>query len=158
MKIIFTKLNRAFTIIESLVAISILMIAITGPLTVANRGYTAALDAKYEAAGLNYAQEALEYISNVKDNHIWGNWVPDTDFSVVSESYKLCDHDHPCNFQSIAPNEISSMSPAAVFTSRQYYFVVENINTVTAVVTVVYSLGGVDHTISINQALTNYER
>ncbi len=165
MKIIISKLHKGFTIIESLVAISILMIAITGPLTVANRGYTAALDAKYEAAGLNYAQEALEYISNLKDNHTWGSWVQDTDFDdTVSEPYKSCDYNdnisNLCDFSSMPnlPASISTMNPASVFTARKYYFRKENPYQVTATVVVVWTLGGTDHTITLNQVLTNYER
>ena len=51
-------------------AIAILMIAIAGPLTAANKAYTAALNARNEAVAYNLAQEALEYISNQKDNSL----------------------------------------------------------------------------------------
>ena len=62
--------SNGFTLVESLVAITILMIAIAGPLTVANKAYTSALDARNEVIGYNLAQEALELASNYKDNNI----------------------------------------------------------------------------------------
>ena len=157
MKKFISNFNKGFTIIESLVAISILMIAIAGPLTVANRGYTAALDAKYEAAAINLAQESLEYISYVKDNHIWGNWQDGASFdATVDVQYKQCVSDNLCDFDSIAPNNLKPMP--SVFTSRKFYFRPESPNQVSAIVIVNWSLGGVDHSISLNQVLTNYER
>jgi type II secretory pathway pseudopilin PulG len=70
------KKNRGFTIIETLVAVTILMIAIAGPLTVANKAYRAALDARNQMIGLNLAQEEMEYIKNLKDNFSikYKNW------------------------------------------------------------------------------------
>ncbi|MDE2040943.1 MAG: prepilin-type N-terminal cleavage/methylation domain-containing protein [Patescibacteria group bacterium] len=65
------RTTRGFTIIETLVAITILMIAIAGPLTVANKGYTAALDARNQTIAISLAQEGLEYLNNLKDNGAW---------------------------------------------------------------------------------------
>jgi type II secretory pathway pseudopilin PulG len=63
-----TRFQKGFTIVETLVAITILMIAIAGPLTVANKAYTAALDARNVAIANNLAQEGLEELNNFKDN------------------------------------------------------------------------------------------
>ena len=65
-----TRNQNGFTIVETLVAIAILMIAIAGPLTAANKAYTAAINARNQAVAYNLAQEALEYISNQKDNSL----------------------------------------------------------------------------------------
>ncbi len=68
-----TKLKNpenGFTIVETLVAIAILMIAIAGPLVVANKSLTAALYAKDYAIGSFLAQEGIELIRNSKDNGI----------------------------------------------------------------------------------------
>lgn len=66
--------HAGFTLIETLVAIAVLMIAIAGPLTVANKAYRAALDAKNATIATNLATEGMEYLNNLKDN---GNsWPP----------------------------------------------------------------------------------
>lgn len=62
--------NKGFTIVETLVAITILMIAIAGPLTVAFRGLTAAVYAHDQVTASYLAQDAMEYVKNVRDN----NW------------------------------------------------------------------------------------
>src|ERR1035437_4324893 len=62
------KSDEGFTLIETLVAISILMIAISGPLVVANKSLTAALYAKDQTTASYLAQEILESIRNEKDN------------------------------------------------------------------------------------------
>lgn len=66
------KAQKGFTIVETLVAITILMIAIAGPLTIANQAFHAALDAKNQMIATNLAQEAIEEVRNYKDNHIQG--------------------------------------------------------------------------------------
>ena len=66
-------MRKGFTIIETLVAISILMIAIAGPLTIANQAITSAITAKNQMIASNLAQETIEYINNIKDNNIVGN-------------------------------------------------------------------------------------
>jgi len=64
--------KSGFTIIETLVAISVLMIAVAGPLVVAHRGLNAALHARDQSIATFLAQEALEVARNVKDNGNWG--------------------------------------------------------------------------------------
>jgi len=54
--------KKGYTLIETLVAITILMIAIAGPLTVANKALTAAVDARNQVMASNLAQEEMEYI------------------------------------------------------------------------------------------------
>jgi type II secretory pathway pseudopilin PulG len=63
-------MKKAFTIIETLVAITILMIAISGPLTSAFRALTASVAARDQMTANFLAQEAIEYVRNVKDNNI----------------------------------------------------------------------------------------
>lgn len=63
------KIAKGFTIIETLVAVSILMISIVGPLTISHKGLLAALYARDNIIGSYLAQDLLEYVKNVRDNN-----------------------------------------------------------------------------------------
>ena len=68
--------SRAFTLVETLVAIAILMISISGPLAIANKALVASLYAKDQSTASFLAQEEMEIIKNLKDNSAPGsNWL-----------------------------------------------------------------------------------
>ena len=74
--------NRAFTLIETLVAISILMVAVASPLTIAQKGLASAIYAKDQIIASYLAQDAIEYIinasgKNVADGANWLNVIKD---------------------------------------------------------------------------------
>jgi len=60
---------RAFTLVETLVAVAILTIAMVGPYTVAKHSIDAADIARDELAASNLAQEGLEYVRSVRDGN-----------------------------------------------------------------------------------------
>jgi prepilin-type N-terminal cleavage/methylation domain-containing protein len=62
------KMQRGFTLIETLVAVLLLVIAIAGPLTVASRAFNSALVAKDQITAYYLAQDALEYVRFRRDN------------------------------------------------------------------------------------------
>lgn len=73
---IFSKIKEAmraqtsgFTLVESLVAVSILSMAVTGPLLIAQKGIGAAYYAKDQVIAFYLAQEAIEYIRNIRDTN-----------------------------------------------------------------------------------------
>ncbi len=59
-----------FTVLETLVAISIILIAITGPLVVISQSLKASLHARDEIVAFYMAQEAIEYARLLRDNNI----------------------------------------------------------------------------------------
>jgi len=65
-----TSLKNGFTLVETLVAVAILMVAIAGPLTVANQALTAALGSRNAMIATYLAQEGMESIKNIKDNNL----------------------------------------------------------------------------------------
>ena len=60
---------RGFTLVESMVAISILSLAVTGPLLIAQKGVGSAIYARDQITAFYLAQEAVEYIRNVRDSN-----------------------------------------------------------------------------------------
>ncbi|OHA24390.1 MAG: hypothetical protein A3D50_00025 [Candidatus Taylorbacteria bacterium RIFCSPHIGHO2_02_FULL_44_12] len=62
--------NGGFTIVETLVAITVLMIAIAGPLVVASKGLRAAVYARNQMIASYLAQESIEMIKNMRDNNL----------------------------------------------------------------------------------------
>src|ERR1035437_8020416 len=61
--------SSGFTLVETLVAIAILMIAIAGPLTVAEKGLSAAIYARDKLIGSYLAQDGMEAIKNIVDTN-----------------------------------------------------------------------------------------
>ncbi len=72
--------NKGFTIVETLVAVTILMISIAGPLTIANKSLMAAIYAKDQVTASFLAQDLMEDIKNQRDGALaagtsFGTWV-----------------------------------------------------------------------------------
>ncbi len=68
-KDIFKKQKRGFTVVEAMVAISILLLSITGAFTVAQSSLQSTSYAKNKTAAYYLAQEGLEYIRHLRDNN-----------------------------------------------------------------------------------------
>ena len=62
--------DKGFTLIETFVAITILLIAITGPLYLVTRGVALSKSVKGQVTAVYLAQEAVEYIRNIRDKNI----------------------------------------------------------------------------------------
>lgn len=61
--------NKGFTILETLVAIAIILIAITGPLDIIAHSLKASYYSRDEVTAFYLAQEAVEYARNQRDNN-----------------------------------------------------------------------------------------
>jgi len=69
-------LNNGFTVIETLVAITVLLLSIIGPMEIASKGLFAAMYARDEITAFYLGQEAIEYIRNARDtSYIVDNFV-----------------------------------------------------------------------------------
>jgi Tfp pilus assembly protein PilV len=74
------KNKKGFTIIETLVAVTILMISIVGPLTIAQKSLMASIYARDQVTASFLAQDMIEKIKNDKSNAlllntVFSNWV-----------------------------------------------------------------------------------
>jgi len=63
------KAASGFTVVETLVAIAVLLLAITAPLTLAERSLASAEAARREVSAFYLAQEAMEFVRNFKDGN-----------------------------------------------------------------------------------------
>lgn len=64
------KAERGFTLIETLVAISILVIAIAAPMTLASQSLSIAFYARDQITAFHLAQEAIEAIRSKRDGNV----------------------------------------------------------------------------------------
>lgn len=67
LKLLKQKNNQGFTLLEALVAVSILMVAVSAPITIAQRGLSSAIYSKDQMVATYLAQDAIEYIKNLRD-------------------------------------------------------------------------------------------
>jgi Tfp pilus assembly protein PilV len=65
-----TNRDKGFTIIETLTAIFILLISITGPMAFSQNGLRAAFQARDQITAFYLAQDAIEFIKNQRDTNI----------------------------------------------------------------------------------------
>jgi Tfp pilus assembly protein PilV len=59
--------KKGFTLLEALVATSILMVAVAAPITIAQKGLSSAVYSKNQMIASYLAQDAIEYIKNKRD-------------------------------------------------------------------------------------------
>ena len=61
--------NKGITLIETVVAVTILVAAITGPMTLASQSLKASRDARNELIATHLAEEGIEILHSVRDNN-----------------------------------------------------------------------------------------
>ena len=69
-----TKLNKGFTLVESLVAIAILLVAVVGPMSVIGGSLSQISTARDQAIAINLAQEGIEIARQRRDSNMLNAW------------------------------------------------------------------------------------
>ncbi|KND48103.1 MAG: putative Type IV pilus pilin [Parcubacteria bacterium C7867-006] len=69
MKLKIKKYSKGFTLVESLVAIGILSLSIAATFTAVQAGLKTSIAAKDQITAFYLAQEALEYVKNIRDEN-----------------------------------------------------------------------------------------
>jgi len=126
------KSQNGFTLVETLIAISVLLVALGGPMTIAQRGLSAAFVSRDQVTASFLAQEAIEYVRKVRDgNGIAGSgtsWLSGLDPACVTSACRVdalantvaacpaggCPAlrynttNHTYNYSSVGPNNVLS--------------------------------------------------
>lgn len=167
------RYNKGFTLLETLVAVAILMVAIVGALSLVSRGLSAAFVAKDQITAFYLTVEAVEYIKNLRDSNILDNedWLDEDieecmeasgctiDMSRVPPKVKECNgtcaplkYDPIDNFY----NYKNGNDTTFVRTVK----VTETVADVEAVIDVVvtWKTGGLDRSFSIRENMFNWAR
>jgi prepilin-type N-terminal cleavage/methylation domain-containing protein len=120
------SLSKGFTLIETLVAVTVLMVAIVGPYTIASKGLQSSLIAKDQDIAFNLAQDAVEYIRFVRDTNRLssGNWLTGSGGGVNARDLTVCENAAGCRVDSITDLQSSivdcSTDPNGVCEPMQY--------------------------------------
>ena len=99
------KVKKGFTLLETLVAISVLLIVIIGPMTIAQKGVQNAYFANEQLTAIFLAQEAIEAVRELRDAEALdvytgldtetSDWVPaicgtECAYDVVHNTFEVC--------------------------------------------------------------------
>ena len=103
--ILMPKSTTGFTLVEALVAISLLMVAISSPMYIAQKGLSASMFARDQMTASFLAQDGIEAVKNIRDymaiNQKAGN-TPYTDWLELLNSCICDDVDKKCDFDDSA--------------------------------------------------------
>lgn len=92
---------KGFTLIESLIAISILTFAVAGPLFTADRAIVAAQTSRDQVIAMYLAQEGIEHMRMLRDNeyisayHAGDTNISDTAWTTFLTTIAVCDATDP---------------------------------------------------------------
>jgi len=78
--------KSGFTLIETMVAVAILMVAIAGPLNIAEKGLIAADNSRDQTIAAYLAEDLMEYVKNIRDDNILAGNTSGTTWLTMSPS------------------------------------------------------------------------
>ncbi len=113
MKKINLKNNKGFTLVETLVAVSILSISIVSSLVASGASIDNSKNSQYQITAYNFAQEAMEFIKNKRDENALDSISGGTKTWLSGMAEVAGD---PCYFGKVCQIDASPSASAAPFT------------------------------------------
>jgi type II secretory pathway pseudopilin PulG len=105
--ILMSKSTTGFTLVEALVAISLLMVAISSPMYIAQKGLSASMFARDQMTASFLAQDGIEAVKNIRDYMAINQKADGTPYTAgwleLLNSCICNDSDKICNFDDINP-------------------------------------------------------
>lgn len=95
-KVSNSKFVTGFTLIETLVAISVLMLAIASPMTIAQNGLSTAMYAREKVVAEFLAQDAIEYVKYIRDTRMSESAVLGDHSTKWKNDFALCLNNSGC--------------------------------------------------------------
>ncbi|MEK7081104.1 MAG: prepilin-type N-terminal cleavage/methylation domain-containing protein [Patescibacteria group bacterium] len=103
--------NKGFTLVETLVAISIFTVSILGLLMVLSQGIADTNYAKQKMIAAYLAQEGIEYIRNMRDTYVLYTEATGNDWNAFKVKLNPCNLGNECGFDnSIFPPDVFKCS------------------------------------------------
>jgi len=122
MKQKFLQKNKAFTLVETLVAISIFSISILGLLSVLTTGVVNTTYDKNKVVASYLAQEGIEYMRNMRDTYVlYDTTSPSNGWTLFRNKLTSCTSSvASCGFNNVAPGPSTTISPCSGNTCELY--------------------------------------
>lgn len=117
------KLNSGFTLVETLIAISILVMAVTGAFAAAHNGITSSMYSKDQIIAFYLAQEGVEHIRNLRDRNAL-EAPPDPWLEGIAMSGDPCELGSPCRVDAVNNTIVdcgASCPPLRINTANGFY-------------------------------------
>lgn len=103
MKKNYSKNKEGFTLVETLVAVSILSLAMVGAMVLLGQGISDTGYAKKKAIASFLAQEGIESIRNMRDTHILYSDITSENWNGFRSEIAPCNAGSPCGFDNSLP-------------------------------------------------------
>ena len=167
------KNKRGFTMVETLVAIAILMISIAGPLTIAQKGLAGAVYARDQVIASFLAQDIVEYVKNIRDyntNINPNNWLDSigscTEASyckIDTTGYNLNPPENCSGNSCLLYNDNNGYKTSGTEASKfsRYFYIIPNSlqpSEATLIAKVVWSNGTIQNSVTIENQIFNIIR
>ncbi len=92
------KISAGFTLIETMVAITILITAVVGPMQIASKALFSSFYARDQITAYYLAQEGIEYVRHVRDSYYLTTTIPSDWPSVGNNIFSKCISDQISTF------------------------------------------------------------
>ncbi len=162
------RAQLGFTLIETLVAVSVLLISLMGPLTMATKGLSTALFARDQVVAFYLAEEAVEYVRNIRDTNVLNGrpWLTGLDACLAGgvcaidvKNASVADCAGTCAPLRYDPTTLFYSYTAGNVSPFRRSISIQTVNTdeVSLAVTISWKTGALTKTFSIREHILNWQ-